>query len=65
MWDKLNYIHLNPIRAGIVEKAQHYIYSSASNYANDKGLLKVELADNPIIDVTKKNEFWKYNNYDE
>jgi hypothetical protein len=36
MWDKLNYIHLNPIRAGIVEKAQHYIYSSASNYVNDK-----------------------------
>ncbi|MFC3158689.1 hypothetical protein SAMN05443633_12056 [Chryseobacterium arachidis] len=47
------------------EKAQHYIYSSTSNYVNDKGLLKVELADNPIIDVTKKNEFWKYNNYDE
>lgn len=58
MWDKLNYIHLNPIRAGIVEKAQHYIYSSASNYVNNKGLLNVELADNPIIDVTKKNEFW-------
>ena len=65
MWDKLNYIHLNPIRAGIVEKAQHYIYSSASNYVNNKGLLNVELAGNPIIDVTKKNEFWKYNNYDE
>lgn len=65
MWDKLNYIHLNPIRAGIVEKAQYYIYSSASNYVNDKGLLKIELADNPIIDVAKKNEFWKYNNYDE
>jgi len=45
-----------------VEKAQ---YSSASNYVNDKGLLKVELANNPIIDVTKKDEFWKYNNYDE
>lgn len=65
MWDKLNYIHLNPIRAGIVEKAQHYIYSSASNYVTGKGLLEVELADTPIIDVTKKNEFWKYNNYDE
>lgn len=65
MWDKLNYIHLNPIRAGIVEKAQHYIYSSASNYVNNKGLLNVEMADNPIIDVIKKNEFWKYNNYDE
>ncbi len=48
-----------------MEKAQYYIYSSASNYANGKGLLKVELADNPIIDVAKKNEFWKYNNYDE
>lgn len=65
MWDKLNYIHLNPIRAGIVEKAQYYIYSSASNYANDKELLKVELAYDPIIDATKKNEFWKYNNFDE
>lgn len=65
MWVKLNYIHLNPIRAGIVEKAQHYIYSSASNYVNQKGLVKVELADNPIIDGTKKNEFWKYNYSDE
>lgn len=65
MWDKLNYIPLNPIRAGIVEKAQYYIYSSASNDVTGKGLLRVELAENPIIDVTKKNEFWKYNNYDE
>ncbi len=65
MWDKLNYIHLNPVRAGIVKKAQHSIYSSASNYVNGKGLLEIELADNPIIDVTKKNEFWQYNNYDE
>lgn len=47
------------------QEKQHYIYSSASNCVNDKGLLKVELADNPIIDVTKKNEFWNYNNYDE
>lgn len=29
------------------------------------GLLEFDLADHPIIDVTKKNEFWKYNNYDE
>ena len=26
---KLNYIHENPVRAGWVEKAEHYIYSSA------------------------------------
>lgn len=63
LWDKLNYIHLNPIRAGLVEKAQDYIYSSASNYVNGKGLFEIELADNPVVDVTKNNEFWKYNNY--
>ena len=64
MWDKLNYIHLNPVRSGIVEKANHYIYSSASNYSAGKGLLEIEYADNPIIDTTKTNEFWRYNNYD-
>jgi REP element-mobilizing transposase RayT len=53
LWQKLDYIHLNPVRAGIVEKASHYIYSSASNYVNGKGLLDIQLADNPIIDVLK------------
>lgn len=65
MWDKLNYIHLNPVRAGIVEKATHYLYSSASNYSSGKGLIEVEIAENPVIDVLGKNEFWKYNNYEE
>ena len=65
LWDKLNYIHLNPVRAGIVEKAHHYLYSSASNYVFGKGLIDVELAENPVIDTTKTNEFWKYTNYDE
>lgn len=65
LWEKLNYIHLNPIRAGLVDKAHHYLYSSASNYVLGNGLLDVELADNPVIDVTKKNEFWKYNNYND
>lgn len=65
MWDKLNYIHLNPVRAGFVEKGYHYLYSSAGNYVFGKGLLEVEIAENPVIDPTKKNEFWKYNNYDE
>ncbi|OWK72772.1 transposase [Flavobacteriaceae bacterium JJC] len=65
MWDKLNYIHLNPVRAGIVEKANHYLYSSAANYSFDKGLIDIETAENPVIDVLGKNEFWKYNNYEE
>ena len=38
MWSKLDYIHLNPVRAGIVEKASHYSYSSASNYVNNEGV---------------------------
>ena len=55
LWDKLNYVHFNPVRAGLVEKAQDYIYSSASNYVNCKGLLEIELAENLVIDVTKPN----------
>ena len=30
---KINYIHNNPVRAGIVEKPEDYMYSSARNYA--------------------------------
>ena len=63
MWSKLDYIHLNPVRAGIVEKASHYIYSSASNYVSDNGLLKIEKADTPIVDVLNLNNFTRYNEY--
>jgi REP element-mobilizing transposase RayT len=63
MWSKLDYIHLNPVRAGIVAKASHYIYSSASNYVNDCGLLTIEKADNPIVDVLNLNNFARYNDY--
>jgi REP element-mobilizing transposase RayT len=63
MWSKLDYIHLNPVRAGIVEKASQYIYSSASNYVYDKGLVRIEKADNPIIDVLNSNNFTRYNEY--
>jgi len=51
LWSKLDYIHLNPVKAGIVTKAQDYIYSSASNYINNTGLFTITLADNPIIDT--------------
>ena len=52
-WSKLDYIHLNPVRAGIVDKASHYVYSSASNYVNDNGIIKITKVDNPVIDVLK------------
>ena len=29
---KLNYIRQNPVRAGIVADAEHYLYSSAMDY---------------------------------
>jgi REP element-mobilizing transposase RayT len=38
---KINYIHENPVRAGIVEKAEDYLYSSARNYAELDGVLEV------------------------
>ena len=39
---KLNYIHMNPVRAEIVTEPHHYLYSSALNYAGEKGLLDVQ-----------------------
>ena len=41
---KLEYIHNNPVEAGIVEKAEEYIYSSARDYYYGKqcGLIKIE-----------------------
>lgn len=40
---KLNYIHDNPVRAGWVEEQEHYLYSSARNYAGFSGLLEIEI----------------------
>jgi hypothetical protein len=38
---KLNYIHNNPVVEGIVEEADQYLYSSAKNYQDEKGLIEV------------------------
>ena len=40
---KLDYIHQNPVTAGWVDTPEHYLYSSARNYAGDKGLLDTAL----------------------
>ena len=42
---KLDYIHNNPVVAGIVEKPEDYLYSSARNYYGMSGLIDVILAD--------------------
>lgn len=59
LWSKLDYIHLNPIRSGIVQKASDYLYSSANNYVNSTGLLQISCVENPVINVLKPNTFWK------
>jgi putative transposase len=41
--EKEDYIHQNPARTGWVEFPSHYIYSSAKDYAGEKGLVKVEI----------------------
>lgn len=63
MWSKLDYIHLNPVKAGLVAKASDYIYSSASNYVCDSGMLKVKKADNLIVNVFDNKSFIRYNQY--
>ena len=40
---KLEYIHQNPVRAGIVENGEDYLYSSCADYLSlRKGMLDVE-----------------------
>ena len=63
MGSKLDYIHLNPTRFGILYKAADYLYSSASNYIENKGLLKVELAENSLVDVLLPFTFNNYNSF--
>jgi putative transposase len=41
MWQKLEYIHNNPLRRGFVDDPLHWRYSSARNYAGQPGLIEV------------------------
>ena len=41
---KVNYIHFNPVRRGLVSQPEDWIYSSASFYsAGKKGVLDVDI----------------------
>ncbi len=39
---RLNYIHQNPVRAGLVAQADEYLYSSAANYTGKGGLIEID-----------------------
>jgi len=43
IFQKLNYIHQNPVEAGFVFRAEDYSYSSAIDYSDGKGFLEVIL----------------------
>ncbi len=40
---KLEYIHMNPVKEGLVAEAHHYAYSSAGAYAGLAAMLPVEM----------------------
>ncbi|TRX62032.1 transposase [Fulvivirga sp. M361] len=42
---KLNYLHQNPVKAGICFTAEDYVYSSAANYAGETGIMDVVFLD--------------------
>lgn len=46
---KIEYIHNNPVKAGIVQNPEDYLYSSARNYADM----------DTIIDISKVDFIWK------
>ena len=42
MYQKIEYIHNNPVRKGYVEEASFWHYSSAQNYEGKQGVMNVE-----------------------
>jgi len=49
VWDKINYIHNNPVEAGFVNEPQEWVYSSATNYYGLKSILEVECLPQRLI----------------
>ena len=46
-FQKIDYIHNNPVTAGIVSETEHYVNSSARDYLGIKGRLDVEILERP------------------
>jgi putative transposase len=38
----MNYIHNNPVRGELVANPEDYLYSSARDYAGEKGFVNIE-----------------------
>ncbi|MDE6083793.1 MAG: hypothetical protein K2G11_04840 [Muribaculaceae bacterium] len=57
MRQKIDYLHANPIRAGIVDKPWEYRYCSYRNYCGQKGLIEIDFLDLGIDDPTKPRQW--------
>jgi hypothetical protein len=42
VWEKINYIHNNPVKEGLVKNPEDWYYSSASNYQEMESIIEVE-----------------------
>jgi hypothetical protein len=40
---RINYIHENPVRTGLVARAEDYLYSSARNYAGLSSIIEIDM----------------------
>lgn len=40
---RINYIHENPVRTGVVAVAENYLYSNARNYAGLSSVIDIDL----------------------
>ncbi len=40
---KIEYIHYNPVKRGLVKESDHWLYSSANNYIHGTGILDIEI----------------------
>jgi len=45
MRQKIDYIHLNPVRLGVVARPEDWVYSSAGDYAGKKGIMELDVFD--------------------
>jgi putative transposase len=46
---KIDYIHQNQVRTGLVYRAEDYVYSSASNYAEMDPIIDIDCIRNPVV----------------
>ena len=49
---RMNYIHENPVRSGVVAVSEDYLYSNARNYAGISSVIDIDLITIDFIIVT-------------